>query len=293
MKKSTMVALGCGAGAITGIALAVHFWKRKQTGGAVACGVMGGCAAAVAAGAAVHSARKNGPLLLEYQRGQLPMITRVSNTRLAEKRGGSSAKRGGAEQVTALQYSESYGKGIAIAILKNSPSLSQNTKSIMSVDLIHNLYKAEAKRMHFLEKLGIDGASIGRGQVTERSYKDVIGAFGNEMNAYSAELNIEFSQNFKTDMGNPYLEDFIVIFYLALMIDQRQKDGRSAEDAAKFGIGYYHGARPSITQAQKQAEEELGYDKIPFDGTEVILRNGTPKQRDILNYIEEVFYGTE
>lgn len=37
MKKSTMVALGCGAGAVACIALAVHFRKRKQTGEAVAC----------------------------------------------------------------------------------------------------------------------------------------------------------------------------------------------------------------------------------------------------------------
>lgn len=51
MRKSTMVALGCGAGAVACIALAVHFWKRKQTGETVACGVVGGCAAGVAAGA--------------------------------------------------------------------------------------------------------------------------------------------------------------------------------------------------------------------------------------------------
>ncbi len=56
MKKSTMVALGCGAGAVACIALAVHLRKRRQTGAAVACGVVGGCAAVVAAGAAVRSA---------------------------------------------------------------------------------------------------------------------------------------------------------------------------------------------------------------------------------------------
>ncbi len=60
MKKSTMVALGYafagGAGAVACIALAVHFKKRRQTGGAVACGIVGGCAAVVAAGAALRSA---------------------------------------------------------------------------------------------------------------------------------------------------------------------------------------------------------------------------------------------
>lgn len=221
------------------------------------------------------------------------MLTKLGDTRLAEKGTNTSAKREDAEKVESPKYSESYGKGIAIAILKTSPDLSKNTKSIMSVDLVYNLYKAEARRMHFLEKIGIDGATIGRGQVSERSYKDVIGAFGDEMKAYSTELNIEFSKNFKTDMGNPYLEDFIVIFYLALTIDKRQRDGRSAEDAAKFGIGYYHGASKAIREAQEQAERELGYDIVPFAGTEAILRSGTPRQRDILCYIEEVLYGTK
>ena len=60
-----MVALGCGAGAVACIALAVHFRKRRQAGGAVACGVVGGCAAVVAAGAAVRSAGKKEALRLE------------------------------------------------------------------------------------------------------------------------------------------------------------------------------------------------------------------------------------
>lgn len=67
MKKSTMVALGCGAGAVACIALAVHFRKRRQSGGVVACGVVGGCAAVVAAGAAVRTAGKKEALRLEYR----------------------------------------------------------------------------------------------------------------------------------------------------------------------------------------------------------------------------------
>ncbi len=45
MRKSTMVALGCEAGAVACIALAVHFRIRRQPGGAVGCGGVGGCAA--------------------------------------------------------------------------------------------------------------------------------------------------------------------------------------------------------------------------------------------------------
>ena len=78
MKKSTMVALGCGASAVACAAFAVHFWKRKQTGGAVACGVMGGCAAAVAAGTVLFSARKEEVPLLEY-RGA-PLLTKLGGS---------------------------------------------------------------------------------------------------------------------------------------------------------------------------------------------------------------------
>ncbi len=87
MKKSTMVALGYafagGAGAAACIALAVHFKKRRQTGGAVACGIMGGCAAVVAADAAVRSAGRKEAPRLEYSGG--PLLTRT---------GGSADERG-------------------------------------------------------------------------------------------------------------------------------------------------------------------------------------------------------
>lgn len=78
MKKSTMPALGCGAGALACIALAVHFWKRKQTGGTVACGVLGGCAAAVAAGCTVCSLKKRETLRLEYR--ETPLLTKLGES---------------------------------------------------------------------------------------------------------------------------------------------------------------------------------------------------------------------
>ena len=56
MKKATKMALCCGAGAVTCVALALYL-RRRQNGRAVACGVVGGCAAAVAVGAALHSVR--------------------------------------------------------------------------------------------------------------------------------------------------------------------------------------------------------------------------------------------
>ena len=81
-------------------------------------------------------------------------------------------------------------------------------------------------------------------------------------------------------------EDFIVTAYLAICINNRQKEGRSKEDAAKFGIGYYHGASVSIRKAQATNQDTLS-----FNGTEQALKNGNKEEKDILNYINEVMYG--
>ena len=187
-----------------------------------------------------------------------------------------------------VKYTDPDGKNItaAIKILKNSENLSDKTKGVMTVDLIKNLYKAESKRLSFLERIGIDGATIGRGQIGEGAYNDVQKFFKNEMKKYESELGIKFSGNFKKDMKNTDLEDFIVAAYLSLCIERRQQDGRSKEDVAKFGIGFYHGASKMIINAQKTDP-----DAITFSGTEKALSNGSEKEKDLVKYIKEVFYG--
>ena len=44
----------------------------------------------------------------------------------------------------------------AISILRQSDKLSEKTKSIISTEMIENLYQAEWSRLSFLEKIGID-----------------------------------------------------------------------------------------------------------------------------------------
>ena len=184
------------------------------------------------------------------------------------------------------RYVDPDGRNIsaAIKILKCSDNLSNNTKGVMSFNLIKNLYKAEAKRLSLTERIGIDGATIGRGQVGEGAYNDVQKLFKNEMNKYEIEVGKKFSGDFKKDMKNSDLEDFIVAAYLSICIERRQKNGRTAEDAAKFGIGFYHGASGMIINAQKTDP-----DTISFTGTEKALSNGSEK--DLMNYINEVLNG--
>lgn len=187
-----------------------------------------------------------------------------------------------------IKYTDPDGRDIdvAVKILNKSESLSENTKSIISRRLVENLYKAEDKRLSFFERFGIDGATKGRGQLGEPAYKDVLKNFNKELNEYSKQLNISFSNVFEKDIANPELEDFIVSAYLSLCIETRQKKGRSVIDAAKFGIGCYHGARETITEKQLKHSNTLS-----FEGTEQGLKNGTKEEQDILKYIEEVLYG--
>ena len=174
----------------------------------------------------------------------------------------------------------------AISILRQSDKLSEKTKSIISTEMIENLYQAEWSRMSFLEKIGIDGSTIGRGQVSQIAYDDVIENFSEEIILYCDEVNATLCYDFNEDIASPNIEDFIVTAYLSINIERRQKDGRTAEDAAKFGIAYYHGARTTIIKAQESAS-----DKISFSEIESALSSGTNAERDILNYINEVLYG--
>ena len=174
----------------------------------------------------------------------------------------------------------------AISILRQSDKLSEKTKSIISTEMIENLYQAEWSRMSFLEKIGIDGSTIGRGKVSQIAYDDVIENFSEELILYCDEVNATLCYDFNEDSASPNIEDFIVTAYLSINIERRQKDGRTAEDAAKFGIAYYHGARTTIIKAQESAS-----DKISFSEIESALSSGTKAEKDILNYINEVLYG--
>lgn len=63
-----------------------------------------------------------------------------------------------------------------------------------------------------------------------------------------------------------------------------KKKGRTSKDAAKFGIGYYHGASMSIIRAQDQANDKLSFDEI-----EQIMEKRSKESADIIKYIKEVY----
>jgi RHS repeat-associated protein len=214
----------------------------------------------------------------------------------AKKRNGSLPGQGGVFNYVNLhvyhyagnnpvKYVDPDGENINVAVtfLKNSSNLASETKSSLTLGLIQGIYNAERKRMRLTDFIGL-GETIGRGQVSRAAYDDVMQILGNDLTVYCERLNINFSGDFKKDMANSDIEDFIVAGYLSIQINRSQRNGRSSEDAIKYGIGLYHGARETIVNAQNESREVTS-----FSGVETILMNGNRKQKDIINYINEVY----
>ena len=174
----------------------------------------------------------------------------------------------------ALNKLYSASKTAAIDLLKQSQHLSDSTKQLLNPQLIENIYHAESKRLNNLEE-----NILGRGQVPEALYQEVLGTFQEEI----IEHGHNIIGNYQEDLNNPLLEDVITGGALALKVEAAQTIGRKAEDALKFGVAAYHGVTETINQVQEKLHEYTNYDPIAS-----VLKMGSNKQQDIAAYIEEV-----
>ncbi|MFY0633104.1 MAG: hypothetical protein JXQ91_04790 [Vannielia sp.] len=171
---------------------------------------------------------------------------------------------------------------------------------------ISNIYVEEGKRLNWLERRGIDGDSIGRGQLTQKAYDEVRNkafpgsyrdwvervAVGMRLQTGICTPGAKWGPDFTTVaphsdyagvINEPLIEDFVVGAYLALQIKYSEKAGRAPKDAARFGAGRYFGAYESMSEAQ----EGLGKNALhwPF----VALKLRMSLKGDIADYCEGVF----
>lgn len=151
-----------------------------------------------------------------------------------------------------------------------------NIQSQLTPGLATRIYAAEQNRLSWLERRGIDGSTVGRGQLGQPAYTDVKssahfktalescltrvflarllskhsglprGAQGFDMKTYRVKVPGLYNEIWPY----PPLEDFVVAAYLAIRITAATKAGRSSKDTARFAVALLsrnerHGCRRS------------------------------------------------
>ena len=192
----------------------------------------------------------------------------------------------------------------AIALIKRAKPQSAAIQSELSADLVNRLYAAEASRLDWYEKLGIDGETIGRGQLSQKAYLDIrephyfkLVFEGYITHVWLAEILKSRPKNSghfdfttcRTNIPARYdsiykqqaLEDFVVAAYLAVRILNAERPGRSVKDTMRFAVGSYHGMFAMMQKAQQTSGEVTHWEPVA-----AVLRQNS--HIDALAYVNEV-----
>jgi len=191
----------------------------------------------------------------------------------------------------------------AVGLIKNSKKTHPTIQSELTPSLITRIYTAEQKRLSMLERIGIDGKTIGRGQLGQPAYTDVKSAkyfkntweecltriylakalsgshrlAGFDMKTYRVIVPTEYSSVWR----DPIQEDFVVAAYVAIRLEAATRTGRSSKDAARFAIALYHGMLSMVRAAQINLKDEIHWQPIEAE----LLSKG---HSDEVAYINEV-----
>ncbi|QDC10143.1 hypothetical protein FHY55_13190 [Oceanicola sp. D3] len=193
----------------------------------------------------------------------------------------------------------------AVAAVRAAVPTSQANQTHLKGDMVTRLYAAEKSRLSLLERAGIDGETIGRGQLGGTAFADVTKEFaaawvawvekvavGKRLKKGLVTLGAKFDPNCHTVkprdtygwvINDKDLEDFVVSAYLALCIKRSEKPGRTALDAVRFGVARYHGALPSMIKAQAGMSNP---DKLLW--TKVAAALPALGKADVVTYVGEV-----
>jgi hypothetical protein len=194
-----------------------------------------------------------------------------------------------------------------VSLIKNSRKAPPIVNMELTSSLVTRIYAAEKKRLSFLERMGLDGSTVGRGQLSQAAYTDVkspahykaaweecltrvylaraLGQHagnpshvaGFDMNTYKVIVPAEYSFVWK----DPILEDFVVAAYVAIRLRAADKPGRSFKDAARFAIALYHGMRSMVVTAQTAVKDTINWTPVEAK----LLSQG---YSDEIAYVKEV-----
>jgi len=190
---------------------------------------------------------------------------------------------------------------LAVEILRRSNNMRMNerTRLLLTPGLVRGIYAAEEAHMSFTRRaadfLGIRRQSVGRGQVREDAFNQVRNVYGREFSQYLRVLRIRASGNFREDIQNEAIHDFIVAGYIAFHIwwNYTNHPSRDPEDTLRFAIGLYTGARPMLNRAgdtfNHNNEIPIGTPIMRFSDIAGILEQGNSDERRLLSYINMVY----
>lgn len=194
-----------------------------------------------------------------------------------------------------------------ISLISKSGKAAPIVNLELTSSLVTRIYAAEKKRLSFLERMGIDGKTVGRGQLSQAAYTDVkspahyeaawkecltrvylakaLGQHagnptkvaGVDMKKYKVIVPVDYGLVWK----DPILEDFVVAAYVAIRLQAADKPGRSLKDAARFAIALYHGMRSMVVTAQTVVKDTINWAPVEAE----LLRQG---YSDEVAYVKEV-----
>ena len=195
-----------------------------------------------------------------------------------------------------------------VNLVKSARPSQLNIQSQLTPGLVTRIYAAENKRLGWFERHGIDGSTVGRGQLGQLAYVDVgkpkhfktaldtcltrvflarllgkhscqpsgvDGLF--DMTLYSVRVPAHYSSVWPY----PPLEDFVVAAYLAIRIAAATKGGRSLKDTVYFAVALYHGMRSMVVAAQTAVKDEINWAPVEAE----LLKQG---HKDEVAYVNEV-----
>ncbi|MEJ2620344.1 MAG: hypothetical protein P8163_08785 [Candidatus Thiodiazotropha sp.] len=194
-----------------------------------------------------------------------------------------------------------------IGLIKSSKKANPIIQSELTPSLITRIYAAERKRLSVFERVGIDGDTIGRGQLGQAAYTDVKSAAhfkaiweeyltrnylakalsqydgnprqaaGFNMKTYTVIIPPQYGAVWK----DPVQEDFVVAAYVAIRLSAATKPKRSSKDAARFAIALYHGMRSMVVAAQTAVKDTINWQPVEAE----LLSKG---YSDEVAYVNEV-----
>ena len=136
--------------------------------------------------------------------------------------------------------------------------------SLLKVDLVKRIYKAERKRYEFGEDYHPRAITFGRGQLGQDAYKDVVRTCGSELQEVLAYARLRglfecpiparpswvdwvlykmvIPEQYRDIYSNHMVEDFVVTAYLGLKIKTSGGHvGRNDVQTLRFAVAVYHG----------------------------------------------------